>query len=264
MRFKTLITVLCVLFLCFCKKKSPPAEETPAQNQNQNQNNNTNPGNGTQLIKIYDKDIATSGFIDLAVSFYYYDNSGRVNLIKEYDTTWNASNVVIKNNYKETSYTYNSFSKVTTETILSYSPSLTNTTNNYYFDSQQRVIRKIIYFNNSPSDSSIYTYLSPVKLVTKSFSSTDTTYVNVNNGNLDSTYYGSGYMYKYLNDGKTNPHKDLDNAMLPYKSDYNIKKIKTPFGNYNYIYSYNTLNLPAAYTTTLASGSGCNVTFFYH
>ena len=254
-----------VLLFTFCKKKQTVTETEPAQITTP-----TGPAPGTQILKIYDADLSSTGTHDNATFFYFYDSNYRINLIKEYDTTLSPTYVVTKINYKEITYTYNSNNNVDVETITSYSPTLFVQTNNYFYDASQRMRKMVVYYNSVYNDSIAYSYLTN-KIVSKQGSANgDTIYINSVTQNLDSVhYFASGYVYKYQMDGKVNAFKTHDYALnpydiSPYKCDYNIKKVKTPFGTYNYTYTYNANNYPAFYTTILSTGSGCNVTFYYN
>jgi hypothetical protein len=259
------ILVPFILLFSFCKKKTTTETSDPVQTSTGNA-----PPPGTQILKIYDADLSSSGYHDDATFFYFYDNSYRSNLVKEYDTTLTPAYAIVKINYRETTYTYNANNKVDVETITSYSPSTSVQTNDYFYDNAGRMRKKVVYYDNVYNDSTVYTYMTNKIVCKYGTNSIDTMYLNNTTQNLDSIkYMASGYMYKYINDGKVNPFKTHDYAIgaygiNPYKCDFNTKKIKTPFGNYNYAYFYNPNNYPAFYTTILSSGSGCNVTFYYN
>lgn len=254
MKFECILIASIVLLFVSCKKETGVTSKYIG---------------GTQIDKIYDADVSGSGAHDNATFCYFYDSNNRVNLIKEYDTTLNASLVVVKINYRKIQYAYDAKGKVTIESVTSYSPVISNITTKYFYDVFNRMKKKEIYSGSVFTDSTVYTYLTN-KIVSKyGINVVDTFYLNSVTQNLDSTYFGAGgSTYRYIMDDKINIFRTHDFALNPYdinpyRCDYNIRKVKTSFGNFNYKYTYNPNNYPASYSTILGSGSGCLVTFYY-
>jgi hypothetical protein len=277
MRLRTIYFLLSVaLFFAYCKKKKSTADEDPVATTTGSSTTTTGgptpPAPGTQIVQVYDQDLPSNGYHDYAMFYFFYDSQYRLTMIKEYDTTSNASYVITKLNYKETTYSYNPAGKVDLETTKTFSPTVSYTYNHYYYDSQNRMIKKVIYNDATFGDSVKYTYFTNKILARYGVNGNnkDTLYLNNVTQNLDSTQYVTfGYTYKYVKDAAVNPLGDRDYALLaygvnPYRCDHNIKRIKSPFGNFNFSYTYNTNNYPAFYTTILGSSAGCNVHFYYN